>query len=57
MFPERWYLAIVEVGERDAAQPSYVRAPFRQAPEEAATSVNYTITDLLAAGARVEAPA
>ena len=52
--PDRWYLAIVAVDADRAAGPVYLRRPFRQAPEEAATSVNYAIKELLAQGERVE---
>ena len=51
--PDRWLLAIVEVDGDAVADPIYLRKPFRQAPEEAATSVNYAIKDLLAQGERI----
>jgi len=54
--PDRWYLAIVEVRDgRAAAEPVYLRRPFAVAADPAATSVNYSIRDLLEQGERVEA--
>jgi hypothetical protein len=50
--PDRWYLAIVEVNAGQAAEPVYLRRPFAFAPDPAATSVNYSIKDLLAQGER-----
>jgi superfamily II DNA or RNA helicase len=50
--PDRWYLSIVSVAGDRAAEPVYLRSPFRQAPEAAATSVNYTIKDLISKAER-----
>ncbi|WP_338826551.1 helicase-related protein [Neomoorella thermoacetica] len=47
--PEDYILAIVEV-DGDNARPVYIRCPFRREPEFAVTSINYNITDLMAAG-------
>jgi len=52
--PDRFILAIVEVHEGVAARPRYVRRPFAVGPDPAATSVNYSIKDLLAQGELVE---
>jgi len=52
--PERWYLAIVSVDGERAGAPIYLRRPFAFAPDPAATSVNYSIRDLLAQGELVE---
>ncbi len=52
--PDRWYLAIVTVDGEHADPPVYLRTPFRQAPEQAATSVNYAIKELLEQGHIVE---
>jgi superfamily II DNA or RNA helicase len=51
--PDRWYLAIVEVRDGVTGDPVYLRRPFAFAPDPAATSVNYSIKDLLAQGERV----
>jgi hypothetical protein len=52
--PDRWYLAIVEVRDgRAEGHPVYLPRPFASAPDPAATSVNYSIKDLLAQGERV----
>lgn len=45
--PDRWFLAIVEVGDGAAARPLYLRRPFAIAPDPAATSVNYSIKELV----------
>jgi hypothetical protein len=45
--PEDFILAIVTV-DGDAAEPRYVRQPFRREPDFAVTSVNYDLPDLLA---------
>jgi hypothetical protein len=52
--PNAWYLAIVAVDGEVAADPVYLRRPFRLQPEEAATSVNYAIAQLMSQGERVE---
>ena len=52
--PDRWYLAIVSVDGERVAEPIYLRRPFSLAPDPAATSVNYSIKDLLAQGELVE---
>ena len=52
--PETWHLAIVEVDGEHARTPTYLRRPFKMKPEDAATSVNYSIRELLAQGERVE---
>jgi superfamily II DNA or RNA helicase len=45
--PEDFILAIVTV-DGDAAEPRYVRQPFKREPDFAVTSVNYDLPDLLA---------
>ncbi len=55
--PDRWYLAIVSVDGENVAEPIYLRRPFSLAPDPAATSVNYSIKDLLAQGELVEVSA
>ena len=50
--PDRWYLAIVEVRDGLPGDPLFLRRPFAFAPDPAATSVNYSIKDLLAQGER-----
>ncbi len=55
--PDRWYLAIVSVDGERVAEPIYLRRPFSLAPDPAATSVNYSIKDLLAQGELVEVSA
>jgi len=52
--PDRWYLAIVTIDGDQVAAPIYLRRPFSMAPDPAATSVNYSIKDLLAQGERIE---
>jgi hypothetical protein len=52
--PDRWYLAIVSVDGERVAEPIYLRRPFSLAPDPAATSVNYSIKDLVAQGEQVE---
>jgi len=52
--PDRFILAIVEVKDGKGAGPMYVRRPFAVGPDPAATSVNYSIRDLLAQGELVE---
>ena len=48
--PGRWDLAIVSVNRELVEPPIYLRTPFRQTPEDAATSVNYSIADLIRQG-------
>jgi len=55
--PDQWYLAIVEVQGETAALPAYLRRPFLKTLEDAASSANYPINDLLAQGERVEVTA
>ncbi len=55
--PDRWYLAIVTVDGERVAEPIYLRRPFSLAPDPAATSVNYSIKDLLGQGELVEVSA
>jgi superfamily II DNA or RNA helicase len=45
--PEEYILAIVEVGD-DSTATAYLKKPFRERPDFAATSVNYDIADLMA---------
>lgn len=45
--PGQFILAIVEV-EGDAAHTRYLKCPFHEQPDFAATSVNYSIADLMA---------
>ena len=47
--PEQFILAIVEV-DGDSASVCYVREPFTQEPDFAVTSVNYSISELVAHG-------
>ena len=51
--PEEYVLAIVEV-DGEAAEPRYVRRPFRREPDFGVTSVTYDLGELLA---RAEGPA
>ena len=51
--PDAYILAVVEIANGFAAEPRYVRAPFTREPDFDATSVNYSLADLLA---RAEAP-
>ena len=55
--PDHWYLAIVHVEPDDACRIDYLRRPFVVAPDPAATSVNYSIKDLLEQGEQVDAAA
>jgi superfamily II DNA or RNA helicase len=52
--PDQWFLAIVEVQGDDATDPTYLRSPFTKTLEDAASSANYPIKDLLAQGERAE---
>ncbi len=53
--PDSWVLALVAVHPDDTADtPVYLRSPFRLKPEDAATSINYSIADLLRQGQRLE---
>jgi hypothetical protein len=52
--PERWYLAIVEV-DGQQSRATYLLRPFAWLPDPAATSVNYSIKDLVVQGEVVEA--
>ena len=52
--PDQWFLAIVEVRGDDALAPTYLRRPFTKTLEDAASSANYPIKDLLAQGEQVE---
>jgi hypothetical protein len=49
--PEEFILAIVEV-DGEAAHTVYLKRPFRNAPDFAATGVNYSISEL-ASGAEI----
>jgi len=56
--PDAWVLAIVAVHPDDVTEiPVYLRSPFRLQPEDAATSINYAISDLIAQGTRLGAVA
>ncbi|MBX3030769.1 MAG: DUF3883 domain-containing protein [Chloroflexi bacterium] len=56
--PASWLLALVAVHPDDTAEmPVYLRSPFRLKPEDAATSINYAIADLLRQGERLESAA
>ncbi len=48
--PDAFILAIVEISNGVAAEPSYVRQPFKREPDFGATSVSYKLTELLARG-------
>ncbi len=48
--PSQWYLAIVGVNGDEVVGPTYLRRPFTQTLESAASSANYPIKDLLAQG-------
>jgi SNF2 family DNA or RNA helicase len=52
--PDEWILAIVLVDGDVAAEPRYIRRPFRREPDFNAVSVNYDLNELLA---RAEEPA
>jgi len=52
--PDRFILAIVEVQDGKGVAPIYVRRPFAMGPDPAATSVNYSIKDLIEQGELVE---
>lgn len=52
--PDRWYLAIVEVNNAAPTRPICLRRPFAVGPDPAATSVNYSIKELLAHGELVD---
>jgi SNF2 family DNA or RNA helicase len=52
--PDRFILAMVEVKDGKGVAPTYVRRPFAVGPDPAATSVNYSIKDLLAQGELAE---
>jgi superfamily II DNA or RNA helicase len=56
--PDQWQLVIVPVVDGVAQEPIYLGAPFQREPDFAATSVNYSIRELLGtAAAREEVPA
>jgi len=44
--PDGYYLVLVEVNDRAASEPVYIRNPFEQEPEFATASVNYKISEL-----------
>jgi Domain of unknown function (DUF3883) len=46
--PDKYLLAVVNVADDRAAEPTYLAAPFRDDVPFAATSVNFSIRDLLA---------
>ena len=46
--PDEFILAIVEVDGDTASEPRYVRQPFQKEPDFGATSVNYSLNELLA---------
>ena len=46
--PDSYFLAVVEVGQHGAvADPAYQAGPFTREPDFAATSVNYSIVDVM----------
>jgi hypothetical protein len=45
--PEQWHLAIVSIDDDTVGHPKYVRAPFQREPDFGATSVTYSIRDLV----------
>ncbi|HNS49836.1 MAG TPA: helicase-related protein [Anaerolineae bacterium] len=51
--PQQFVLAVVEVQDRQAREPQYVRKPFGKEPDFGVTSVNYELKELLS---RAEAP-
>ncbi len=51
--PDDFILAIVEV-DGDRAVPHYIRKPFQREPDFGVTSVNYSISELLARGKRMD---
>ena len=51
--PDSFVLAIVEVDGETAKEPRYIRQPFQKEPDFGVTSVNYSLSELLA---RAEAP-
>lgn len=46
--PEQFILGLVEVEDRQAKEPRYVRQPFSTEPDFGVTSVNYDLKELLA---------
>ena len=46
--PDNFILAIVEVDDKTAKEPHYIRKPFKKEPDFNATSVNYNLNKLLA---------
>jgi superfamily II DNA or RNA helicase len=52
--PDRWYLAIVSVDSAGNGAATYLRRPFVFLADPAATSVNYSIRDLVKQGEVVE---
>ena len=51
--PDSFVLAIVEIDGETAKEPRYIRQPFQKEPDFGVTSVNYSLSELLA---RAEAP-
>ena len=52
--PDEFILALVPVDGDQAAEPRYIRRPFRKEPDFGVVSVNYNLADLLE---RAQAPA
>ncbi|MGI8430507.1 MAG: DUF3883 domain-containing protein [Solirubrobacteraceae bacterium] len=48
--PEAFYLAIVEVDGDSVGEPHYVRRPFHKEPDFGATSVTYSLRELMRSG-------
>ncbi len=51
--PDEFLLALVTVDGDEAQEPKYIRQPFQREPDFGVTSVNYSLSELLA---RAEAP-
>ena len=48
--PEHYILAIITFGDDGTHQETYLKAPFRTAPDFGAQSVNYSLDELRASG-------
>ena len=52
--PEAFILAIVEYHDEDSHTVHYIRQPFRAEPDYGATSVNYSLAELLSRASKPE---
>ncbi len=48
--PDEYILAIVPVAGQTASEPIYIKSPFQREPDFGVTSVNYSLSELLARG-------